>query len=46
MFDTLSDRIKQDEKSNGKEKIIRIVLYVVVAVVLFGSLYLVAQHLS
>ncbi len=46
MFDTLADRIRQDEHQSVRERIIRYLLYFVVAFVLFGGLYLVVRHLS
>jgi hypothetical protein len=48
MFDTLADRIKQDEGPPAKasELIVRWAVVVIVAVVLFGGLYMVVQHLE
>jgi hypothetical protein len=48
MFDSLTDRIKQDDGPPVKasERIIRYALVVLVAVVLFGGLYMVVQHLE
>jgi hypothetical protein len=48
MFDTLADRIKQDDGPPAKtsELIVRYLVVVVVAVVLFGGLYMVVQHLE
>jgi amino acid permease len=48
MFDTLADRIKQDDGSPAKksELIVRFLMIVLVAVVLFGGLYMVVQHLE
>jgi hypothetical protein len=48
MFDSLVDRIKQDEGPPAKasERIIRIAVVVLVAIVLFGGLYMVVQHLE
>ncbi|MEI9973486.1 MAG: hypothetical protein WDO73_16440 [Ignavibacteriota bacterium] len=48
MFDSLADRMKQDEGPSAKlsERIIRYAVVVVVAVVLFGGLYMVVQHLE
>jgi hypothetical protein len=41
MFDTLADRIRQDEHAevNNTERIIRYVVVFVVTVLLFGGLY-------
>lgn len=48
MFDSLSDRIRQDEGPPAKtsERLIRLAVVVLVAIVLFGGLYLVVQHLE
>jgi hypothetical protein len=48
MFDSLADRIKQDEGPPAKtsERIIRYAIVVLVAIVLFGGLYMVVQHLE
>jgi hypothetical protein len=48
MFDTLADRIKQDDGPPAKtsERIIRWAVVVLVAIVLFGGLYMVVQHLE
>jgi len=48
MFDTLADRIKQDEGPPAKvsKRILNWALVVLVAVVLFGGLYMVVQHLE
>ncbi len=48
MFDSLADRIKQDEGGATKkgEVIIRWAVVMVVAVLLFGGLYMVVQHLE
>jgi hypothetical protein len=48
MFDSLADRIKQDEGPPAKvsERIIRYAVVVIVAIVLFGGLYMVVQHLE
>jgi len=41
MFDSLSDRIREDEHKevNTTERMLRLVLIAVVSVVLFGGLY-------
>jgi len=41
MFDTLADRIRQDEHAevSNNERIIRYVVVLVVTVILFGGLY-------
>jgi hypothetical protein len=48
MFDSLADRIKQDEGPPAKvsERILRYAVVVIVAIVLFGGLYMVVQHLE
>jgi hypothetical protein len=48
MFETLADRIKQDDGPPAKtsERIIRWAVVMVVAIVLFGGLYMVVQHLE
>lgn len=46
MFDTLADRIKKDERQDGKERVIRYLLYLAVSGVLFGGLYFVVRHLQ
>jgi hypothetical protein len=48
MFDSLIDRIKQDEGPPAKtgERLIRWAVVVLVAFLLFGGLYLVVQHLE
>lgn len=48
MFDSLADRIKQDDGPPAKtsERIIRWAIVMVVAFVLFGGLYMVVQHLE
>jgi hypothetical protein len=48
MFDSLVDRIKQDEGPPAKasERIIRWAIVILVAVVLFGGLYMIVQHLE
>ena len=40
MFDSLADRIKQDEQVTAAQKYIRLAAVVVISVVLFGGLYL------
>ena len=48
MFDTLSDRIKQDEgpPAHKWETPLRWVMVIAVSFLLFGGLYLVVQHLE
>jgi hypothetical protein len=48
MFDSLADRIKQDEgpPAHKGEQIIRWAVVLAVSLVLFGGLYLVVQHLE
>jgi len=48
MFDSLTDRIKQDEGPPVKasERIVRWAVVLLVAIVLFGGLYMVVQHLE
>lgn len=47
MFDSLADRTKADEGIvKTSDRLIRWAVVVVVAIVLFGGLYLVVQHLE
>jgi hypothetical protein len=48
MFDSLADRIKQDDGPPAKTsvRLIRLAGVVLVAIVLFGGLYMVVQHLE
>ena len=48
MFDSLADRIKEDEGPSPKlsERIVRWAVVMVLAIVLFGGLYMVVQHLE
>jgi hypothetical protein len=48
MFDSLTDRIKQDDGPPAKtgERLIRLAAVVLVVIVLFGGLYMVMQHLE
>jgi len=48
MFDSLSDRIREDEQVgvNKMDRLIRWGLVVIISVTLFGGLYLVVQHLE
>jgi hypothetical protein len=48
MFDSLADRIRQDDGPPVKTsvRLIRMAMVVLVAVVLFGGLYMVVQHLE
>jgi len=49
MFDTLADRIKQDDGPAVKtsdERLVRFAVVVLVSVLLFGGLYMVVQHLE
>jgi hypothetical protein len=48
MFDSLADRIKQDEGPPARlsERIVRYAVVIVVAIVLFGGLYMVVQHME
>ncbi len=48
MFDTLADRIKQDDGPPTKigERLVRLAMVVLVSGLLFGGLYLVVQHLA
>lgn len=39
MFDTLEERMKQDETAPRKEKIVKGVAVLVISIVLFGGLY-------
>jgi hypothetical protein len=47
MFDSLADRIKEDERSENKsERYLRWALVAVVSVVLFGGLYMGVRFLE
>ena len=48
MFDSLADRMKQDEKQavNPTERAIRIIVTLVIAVAVFGGLYFVVRLLE
>ena len=49
MFDSLADRIREDERQEGTtnaQRVIRMVTVVAIAVVLFGGLYLGVQMLE
>jgi hypothetical protein len=48
MFDTLADRIKQEDGPSASkgERFVRYAVVVLVAVLLFGGLYMVVQHLE
>jgi hypothetical protein len=47
MFDTLADRMRQDElELHGKQRVVRWLAVVVIALVLFGGLYLAVQVLE
>ena len=48
MFDSLADRIKQDQKRevNSTERAIRMIVTVVIAVGVFGGLYFVVRLLE
>jgi len=48
MFDSLADRIKEDEGPPAKlsERLVRWAVVMVLAIVLFGGLYMVVQHLE
>jgi hypothetical protein len=48
MFDSLVDRIKQDDGPPAKasERLLRWAVVVLVSVLLFGGLYMVVQHLE
>ncbi|HUB78518.1 MAG TPA: hypothetical protein VMB03_06975 [Bryobacteraceae bacterium] len=48
MFDTLADRIKQDDGPPAKmsERILRWGVVALVVIVLFGGLYMWVQHLE
>jgi len=48
MFDTLADRIKQDDGPPVKmsKRILNWAVVALVAIVLFGGLYMVVQHLE
>ena len=48
MFDSLADRMKQDEKreTNATERTLRTVAAVAIALVVFGGLYFVVRMLE
>ena len=47
MFDTLADRMRQDqEELHGKERVVRYLTVLVVSVLLFGGLYFAVQMLE
>ncbi len=46
MFDTLADRIREDEHKNKTEQIVRYLAIILISVLLFGGLYFVVQHLE
>ena len=48
MFDSLDEQMKKDENrvSSSKERIFRLALYVLAALVVFGALYLGVHSLS
>ena len=48
MFDSLSDRIRQDEQIgvHKMERFLRWGLVAIISLALFGGLYLVVQHLE
>ncbi len=48
MFDSLADRIREDEHKevSQTERMIRYVVIAVISLVLFGGLYYVVQHLE
>jgi len=46
MFESLSDRIKQDEPLNRTERLIRWAVVIVLSVLLFGGLYFAVRWLG
>lgn len=46
MFDSLADRIREDEQESNSTKYIRWVAVLVISIVLFGGLYLGVQFLN
>jgi len=48
MFDSLADRMKQDEREtvNATERTIRVIATLVIAVAVFGGLYFVVRLLQ
>jgi hypothetical protein len=48
MFDSLADRMKEDDRqtTNRKELVIRYSAIIILSVVLFGGLYLGVQYLE
>jgi hypothetical protein len=46
MFDSLADRIRQDDHINKTEKYLRLALVALISTVLFGSLYMGVRFLE
>ena len=46
MFDSLADRIREDEQLTASQRYIRWAAYVVVSIVLFGGLYYGVRYLQ
>ena len=48
MFDSLADRMKQDQKQevNATERAIRVIAVIVISIALFGGLYFVVRTLG
>jgi hypothetical protein len=46
MFDTLADRIREDEHVSASQRYITWAAVLVISVVLFGGLYFVVQYLE
>ena len=47
MFDTLADRMRQDEEVlHGKERVVRWLAIIIVSLLLFGGLYFAVQMLE
>lgn len=46
MFDTLADRIREDEPTSKTERYIRWGMVALISVVLFGGLYVVVRFLE
>jgi hypothetical protein len=46
MFDSLADRIRQDDNINKTERYVRLAIVALISVVLFGGLYMGVRYLE
>lgn len=46
MFDSLADRIKEDEQVTATQRYIKLAAVLIISVVLFGGLYFVVRFLE